>query len=106
MNAGILIVIGVLLYAGLWLSPESAGIPSRGQGPEWTNAPDPVRRALRSGEGPVLVVAALLQLVAIVMLIRGVAISTGSTNTGLDAVSGVALAAVIVVTVATMLLVF
>jgi hypothetical protein len=103
-QAGLLFVIGILLYAGLWLGHEAAGIPGRGQGPVWRSPASLIRRALRVGDGPVLIVAALIQLAALLLILRAGALASGS-DLG-DTTTAFALGGAIIVASATILFVF
>jgi len=103
---GLLLSLGILLYVGLWLSHDSGGIPGRGQGPKWTTAPNALRRIFRHDSGPVLLVSALIQGVALLIVLRSVALLGGLHANTIETAMTTVVAAAIVVTAATIFVVY
>jgi hypothetical protein len=60
-SAGGPLVLGVLMYVGAWGAHEAAAAPRLRDG-AWEGAPTWLRRLLRRGIGPVLLLPALVEL--------------------------------------------
>lgn len=88
-----LVILGILLYFVAWFAHDKGGVPKPGEGPRWRTPPAWLRRLLRRGQGPILLISALFEITGIVMIVRGLAAVDGRTADTVDAATGLAMTA-------------